>query len=238
MQYDYGTEDNEVNHIYSENERQKERENECAGPCLYLAPPADVCIFFLFPFVLSPRGGGKEKKKKKVRKVRCASPLLLLHPDITPNTKPRAAVVSNRSTHSSTCRRWLCFVYNWLVCTDGSCWTLIIGLYTGSHIWALTHCKHSSKSRGTLTVSPGAPPGTCSCSIRAVPSSSACKITAVARRAEVLVMVSRPGSNPGLESPSLSGDNSASWSTAAEIILSVIVVARDSTAPKPIPGKE
>ncbi|EDZ70903.1 hypothetical protein AWRI1631_111940 [Saccharomyces cerevisiae AWRI1631] len=136
------------------------------------------------------------------------------------------------------CRRWLCFVYNWLVCTDGSCWTLIIGLYTGSHIWALTHCKHSSKSRGTLTVSPGAPPGTCSCSIRAVPSSSACKTTAVARRAEVLVMVSRPGSNPGLESPSLSGDNSASWSTAAEIILSVIVVARDSTAPKPIPGKE
>lgn len=117
MQYDYGTEDNEVNHIYSENERQKERENECAGPCLYLAPPADVCIFFLFPFVLSPRGGGKEKKKKKVRKVRCASPLLLLHPDITPNTKPRAAVVSNRSTHSSTVCRSLstmCMFYGYV----------------------------------------------------------------------------------------------------------------------------
>ncbi|CAI4972887.1 BEM_collapsed_G0034340.mRNA.1.CDS.1 [Saccharomyces cerevisiae] len=74
-------------------------------------------FFFLFPFVLSPRGGGKEKKKKKVRKVRCASPLLLLHPDIAPNIKPRAAVVSNRSTHSSTVCRSLstmCMFYGYV----------------------------------------------------------------------------------------------------------------------------
>lgn len=118
MQYDYGTEDNEVNHIYSENERQKERERTNAPGRVYTWLHQLMCaFFFLFPFVLSPRGGGKEKKKKKVRKVRCASPLLLLHPDITPNTKPRAAVVSNRSTHSSTVCRSLstmCMFYGYV----------------------------------------------------------------------------------------------------------------------------
>ena len=65
MQYDYGTEDNEVNHIYSENERQKERENECAGPCLYLAPPADVCIFFFVPIRSLTKGRWKRKEEKE-----------------------------------------------------------------------------------------------------------------------------------------------------------------------------
>lgn len=65
MQYDYGTEDNEVNHIYSENERQKERERTNAPGRVYTWLHQLMCAFFFVPIRSLTKGRWKRKEEKE-----------------------------------------------------------------------------------------------------------------------------------------------------------------------------
>ncbi|CAI4584705.1 AEL_collapsed_G0034060.mRNA.1.CDS.1 [Saccharomyces cerevisiae] len=65
MQYDYGTEDNEVNHIYSENERQKERERTNAPGRVYTWLHQLMCAFFFCSHSFSHQGEVEKKRRKR-----------------------------------------------------------------------------------------------------------------------------------------------------------------------------
>ena len=109
-----------------------------------------------------------------------------------------------------------------------------MGRYSGFHICDLTQMRHSSYESGIWTFSVS-DPGMNSSSTCATPSRLACCTTDVAILAEISRISLTCGRRPPLESVRM-GDWEARLSTQAAIMFFVIYWARDSTAPRPIPG--